>query len=278
MTAAGIVRWSSPPSFRWRGYPFGLEWLALEETSRQRLQSFLQRSGKTVPGASFLQRRPLGWKIVLLSFLVIGFLWAGFVGFWFLALFQENRQLHETVQQREQLVTELTQREQGLRQALTAATTQVSTALEEVVRLGQHAQRLEGNMQQLTLDVQRAQESFAGARAEREALMQRILDLEQERLQLAERLSSIPALQHAIQEAIAARKEARRAVRRLRLQARREAAHQQAQAGNHGYLIRNGRATVAGSTVWIRVYDPESLSPESINSSRHPVTGSVDAP
>ena len=115
-------------------------------------------------------------------------------------------------------------------------------------------------MQQLTLDVQRAEESFTRVRAEREALMQRVLDLEQERLQLTQRLSSIPDLQLAIREAIAARREARRVQRRLRVQAKREAEYQRTQTGNHGYFIRDGRATVGRSTIWIRVHDPSALS------------------
>ena len=260
VTATGVVRWSGPPSPRRRWYPCGLEWLPLEETTRHRLHAFLQHSAQAVPAARSLRRGPIALRIALLGLLILGLVGAGLFGLWLLSVSQENRQLHEAAQQRTLLVNQLKQREQGLQEELGAAKTQLAATLGEVVRLDQHTQRLEGNMQQLTVDMQRAQESFAQARAEREALMQRVLDLEQERLQLTQRLSSIPELRLAIREAIAARKETQRAERRLRLQARRQAERQQGQAGNRGYLIREGQATVSRSTVWIRVHDPSVLS------------------
>ena len=289
VTATGLVRWSSPVDLprrliwgRW--HSVGLEWLPLEETTREHLHRFLEetmRLPRAHPSATRIRGRALR-RVALLTVVVLGFVAAGLLGLWLLLLGQENRRLHETVQQRTALVRQLEQRERGLQQELgtarqelgsvqqelEGAKTQVANTIAEVVRMDQQTQHLEADVERLGQDVAHIQESYVKVREEREQLMQRVLGLQEERLrleqerrQLTHRLSSIPDLRLAIQEAIRARKAEARAQRRLLAQARGQTERQAGQEGNRGYLIRESRPALNRSTVWIRVHEPEASPP-----------------
>ena len=263
LSATGVVRWTAPRS-RWGWYPLGVEWLPLEDPARQRLHALLEvrpPAQVAAPGPATTEappQTPVRWT--LLAAIVSTCFIAGLLGWWLIQLGQENRRLYAAMQQRAALIHQMTQRSQALEQELRTVKTQFATTVGEVVRLDQQTQHLEGHMVQLTQDVERVQRTNAEMRQQREALMQRVLELEQERLQLQKKLSSIPELRVAIRDAINARREAQRTQRRLQRQALREAQHAQAQAGNGGYLLRDGRPTINRSTIWIRVHDPaESL-------------------
>lgn len=112
-------------------------------------------------------------------------------------------------------------------------------------------------MTQLTKDVGRAQAFSAQVQGERDTLMQRVLDLEQERIIFRRHLASIPELHRARQDTMAVRRRQQRMARRLKSLTDRW----QTTAGNRGYVVQAGRLTAGRSTMWIRVHDPQPAEP-----------------
>lgn len=258
VTATGVVRWSNQPASRGRWFPMGLEWLTLEEGTHNRLRSLLgsqvqlSRAPRAFrPARERVLRALLVTTVSLLS-IVIG----GFVAWYVWLLAQENRQLHGAVQQRNVLIRQLAEHDEELRRELGTAKAQLATTMSEVIRLDQQSQRLGGDVQRLTQHVEQVQQSYVAVNEEREALMRRVLDLEQERLLLVRRWSSVPDLRLAIRDAIKVRQEAQRAQWQSRLQAKRDAERQQEALGNRGYLVWEGRPTIRGPGMLIRVHDP----------------------
>ena len=263
LTATGVVRWSH--QLRGGGwYPLGLEWFPLEETTRNRLQSFLtaagQSSARTAKPSQKTSQR-ITWAVVLIAQLLAAALIGTFIYRWVRSLQQENRRLQAELEQRDGVITQLEQEERRLQGELEAANQRFSQTAEEVARLHQQATVLERDVQRLGQEVGQFQDSYAQLREEREELMQRALDLELERTYLARRLSSLSELKVAIREAIEARNHAQRTQWYARAQALREADRQALANGNRGYLIRNGRPTTSSATMQIRVHEPEALSP-----------------
>lgn len=274
LTATGVVRWSGTPSGwgRWRAA--GLEWLPLEETSRNRLYQFLSDEAKTASAqrSRVVARAPRAKgarKRWLLVGVLLGIAVAAFAYIEFQSLQQQNRQLamavgdRETIiRQRDTVITYLGHTGAQLQQELAVSQTRLAATAEEVARLDQRANLLTGEVQQLTQDVERFQQSYVQTREDRDALMQRVLDLELERAHLAQRLKSVPELRQAIHEAIETRKLALDAERRLRFQALRAADSRIDEDDNRGYVIRNGQSTFQpgqpGSPIWIRVLEPEA--------------------
>ena len=265
MTATGTVRWSHPRPRRGRWYPIGIEWLSLDETTRERLHRFLSSRYTTPspvarPGAPRRVVVGSSWRWALVITMVVAVF--GAVGFLLHVrnLQQENRQLTANVEQRDLVIAKLKQNERLLQGELTTAQAHLAATAEEVDRLDQQAQQLGGQIQQLTQDVDRFQQSYAQAKEEREALLAHVADLEQERAIVARRLSSITELRLAIREAIDAHKQAHERERQLRAQAQRDAQVQWLSEGNRGYLIRAGKPTVGRSTMWIKVHELEPVS------------------
>ena len=273
LTVTGVVRWSEGQA-RGRGYPMGLEWLPLEETTSHRLHAFLNAQAREAPRRaevgvwrSLRSVRSLAVGVGIVLAILLGLrLFRGAT-----ALQQENRQLGGAVAQRNEIIQQLELRGAGLEQELTASNTQLATskvqltaAAEAMTQLGRQSQGLEGDVQRLGQEVERfqqsyvqLQESYGQLREEREALMLRVLDLQQERTLLAKRLSSIPDLRRAIRDAIQARTEAQRQVW---LQARlAAAAREQSVEGNRGYLVWEGQPTAGRSALSIKVHEPETL-------------------
>lgn len=263
LTATGTVRWSDPPNRQGRWHSIGLEWLPLEDTTRQRLQQFLDHSARaSIPPLERRSFASLAWDILSKLLIVMGVIGALFAAFflylWIRSLQLENHQLERVVEQRDTVIEQLEQEETRLTFELETSRTHLADTTAEVARLDQQAQSIGQEAERLSQDVGRFQQSYLQVREEREQLMQRVLDLEQERAELAKRLSSIETLRLAIREAIEMRKEAQQEQRLLVLKARRAADDQRLAVGNKGYLVRDGRSTVGGSTVFIRVHEPEA--------------------
>ena len=255
VAATGVVRWShASPTGRW--HPVGLAWLPLEETARRRLAAYFDRQ---IGRAGAARPRRHGARLLMWTALVmLGALGAAVAAARLRSLGIENRALAHTVQQRDQVIAQLEQRGRVLEDTLTLANAHLTQTMGAVAALDQQTRYLERRMAQLTQDVSSAQASSAQVRSERDTLMQRVLDLEQERVILKGRFSSIPDLRRAMQEALALRQRQQRIARRLHhLAARRAERGLPILEGNRGYLMRNGRPAAGGSTVWIRVHDPE---------------------
>ncbi len=271
VTATGSVRWSAS-SREGRWYPLGLEWLPLEETTRDRLQAFLRTPPQAAPARVAVgtraiprERSPYRW-IVLVAWLALIGVASAVVYSWVTRLQEEARQLEAEVAQRNLLIAELTEREQrlakreeSLQRELSTTKTYLATASEEVARLDDQAQELTGEAQRLSREVELFQQSYAQVQEERSRLIQEVIRLEQEKLQLSRRLSSLPELQLAIRETMESRTKARADAKQVRIQRLRSVDTAIREGDNQGYLIRDGRPTaVRGSTLSIRVHDPET--------------------
>jgi outer membrane murein-binding lipoprotein Lpp len=189
LTATGVVRWAEAPRNR-HWYPIGVDWLQLEEAARNRLREFLAGTTQRPrsPAAS-RERRTLvmvGASAALLAGLVV------LLRLW--SLSTENRRLQATVEQRGQAIGQLEQEGARLALELGAANTQLSETSGEVDQLNRQAQGLGEQLGRLTTEVDQVKASYLAVSEERERLMQRVLEIEQERASLASRLSSIPEL------------------------------------------------------------------------------------
>jgi archaellum component FlaC len=253
LTATGVVRWSAtPPHGHW--HAIGLDWLQLDDTTRNRLQRFMSGAAPSAATPPPARRTIVFWVAAAgTSLLLIGVL----VAAWLRSLQWENQQLQAIISQRDAVIAQLAQEESRLKLELGEAKTHLAQTTDEVARLDQQAQGLGEQIQALTAEISRIQNSYLQVRAERAQLIQQVLDLEQERAALRRRLSSVEELKVAIQEAIDMRKAARQAERLAILEARREAQEAALANGNRGYLIRDGRPTLGHTTVWIRVHDPQ---------------------
>ena len=265
LTATGIIRWSGTRPSRGRWYPAGLEWLPLEEAMRQRLHDFLQRQNRSEPAPksrSKTRRLALPKPALLIGALLIPLaMLSAFLAFSFRSLSTENRQLQGAISQRNVLISHLQQKEQTLQAQLSEAKIQLASSLTEVDRLDAHTQHLTSDVARLTSDVERVQQSYHQLQDEREALIRRVMDLEQERLILSRHLASLPHLRVAIREAIEGRKHTQRDAWRRRIESKRAASRPASGSGNRGYLLWQGRST-ARSTTFIRVHDPQAVSSE----------------
>lgn len=275
LTATGAVRWSSSlRQGRW--YRLGMEWLPLEESTRNRLHAFLNTQAK--PEAAEPQPKASGqrfsfnwlvWLAWVVALLTLAALWYS----WIAPLKRQAQALNTEVEQREAIITTLQQRERELAQRqlqlkgeLQTAQSHLATASEEIAQLDVQSRQAAGDAQRLSQEVQLFQQSYARVQSEREQLIQQVLQLEQERLQLKRKLSSVPELQLAIREAIDARKQAQREARRIQRSQWLQAFGQTGrltdteirEQDNRGYIIKDGKPTVTRSTVWIRVRDPEA--------------------
>ena len=257
LTATGVVRWSDMLQ-KGGWHPIGVDWLQVEEATKNRLQRFIASATPPKPHATVPKvgrntqtaLRTIGITLLVLLVAVISL--------WVRSLQWENRQLQAIVEQRNRVINQLGHEEMQLKLTLATAQQHLLETASEVARLDQVAQGFGRQVEQLTGEVGRVQKSYEQIREEREELMQRVLDLETERMLLMWRLSSIDELRLAIREAIDTRRSERQAHWLAFLQTQRVADEQELAKGNQGYLIRNGRPTIGNSTVFIRVHDPEA--------------------
>ena len=251
LTATGVVRWSNPPQ-KGRWYPVGLDWMQVEETTRNRLQQFLSRARNAPPppAPAAAPARSTRRTVVIIAIAIALLLIGGAVWLWGRSLQWENQQLQGVVEQRETVIGHLMLQGTQLRQALGTTKTYVAESIAEIVRLDQQTQKAGIQMDALTLQVERIQDSYTQVREERESLMQHVLNLEQDKVDLAKQLATLQALRVAVQDAVDARRISFwRGVRPL---------DEGMLDGNGGYLLRNGRSTF-GVTSRIRVHDLESF-------------------
>jgi len=258
LTATGVVRWSDLRSPRRRRCRLGLEWLPLEEPARNRLQQFLLTRAHAPRRRAFsLQRmRRRGFRAsraVWLSAVIFGPLLGVLMLIQLLTLRQENRQLQELNEQRSVIIRQLGEQQNQLQQELSSTKSFLAATVEEVTRLDRQAQQLEGELSTLTTDVGKVQASYDAVKAEREELMQRVMDLQLERTALTKQLKVTQELREAITDAIRARRLIRRDAPPVSASKPPDVL-----VGNRGYIIYDGRPTVAKSTMWIRVLNPSA--------------------
>lgn len=263
--ATGVVRWCGPSRSRGRWWPVGLEWLPMEEPARHRLRHFLSTTGATAPADAPAKRTGLD-AVTRYTLISLGAVAVVLAVLWVLVLQAHNQQLQAVAEQRQAVIAALEHRERRLSTALNTAKRHLEETSGEIARVDQYAVVLTQAMGQLQDRVQQAQtsyqdleQSYGAVRQERELLIQRVLDLEQERVRLTAKLASVQELRMAIQDAIDRRKHVRQSQRLLEMEARQAAEEAWLAKGNRGFLVREGRATVGGSTVWIRIHEPEAM-------------------
>lgn len=258
LTVTGEVRWSTPSG---RGCETGLEWLTLDPAASYRLHSFLHdraqamQSRRTVWGKP---QAPAFSPVVRIAAFAAGTLIVTVLAFAAWSLHQTNAQLDAALLQRDAVIGHLEQRAGSLATALGDAHADLERATTEVARLDAQAQSLQTGAQELTSEIQRFQLAYAKGQRERSELIEQILGLEQERMVLTQRLSSLPELRLAVREAI----QARMAEDRLRGRVR-WSTDESAEWGNRGYVLLNAPPVKAGgSGLSITVHDPTAATPQ----------------
>ena len=252
LTTTGIVRWSGAEPERGRGVPVGLEWLPFEETTGHLLHRFLNSSRQTASARAssgrgrVLGRDPSTRRVALRWGILCGLFVAIFC--WQLGgAILDGR--HAMIQRLEEHGTHL-------RSALDSAMMNLRATSDEVERLSQQAQALEGRAQALSQEVTQFQQSSAALHQERSALIDRVLELEQARAALIRRSVPVDELQLAIRETIARKQAAQSFFSRV-LPGTTER-HQWVRAGSRGYRIQDGqRATPSRPFVEVHVHEPE---------------------
>lgn len=261
-TATGAVRWSeaNPAGGGW--HRVGLQWLPLEEVTRNRLHRFLYQQTKqgvtraSTGGAGAAWRfRAWGSLVAWLGVAILALIGVNLAQRLH-ALQGKNSWLGQVVEERNAFIHQLKTREATLQSQLSATRGYLAETAAEVSRLDQHAQGLGGQIQLLNKEVERFQQSYVKVREERGSLLQHVLDLEQERLALSRRLVSSQEVSLVVREAIESRKRALQARERPQMKGERRLSDLEI-VGNEGYIIRDGHPTLGRSTMWIRVYDPE---------------------
>jgi hypothetical protein len=277
MTATGVVRWSGLQLPRGGWYPLGIEWLPLDEATRNRLHRFLYsrppapapRTPSTTPAsAPGRAAAPISARVkrrgAIAAGAAYGALVASGVYVWVNSLEQENRRLESVIVQRNRTIQQLQEEEQRLQEVLGETKTRLASTTGEVTRLDQESKSLKGEVEQLGGDVERFQRSYVRVSGEREQLIRRIMDLEQERAALAKRVASLEELQLAVREAIELR---RQQPPYVYVETQQELDRKELIEGNQGYLVREGRQTSGGSSgLWIRVHDPEAGGQDGLES------------
>ena len=245
--ATGVIRWlnasAGGTSSRW--YASGVEWLSLEEAMRYRLRQFLYNSARRGSARGHPAGTPQTTaRWIQRAAVVCAILAAGLVLSALSTLRHENRLLANAVQERETMIAQATAREARLGRDLGMARAQLTVTANEVTRLDDRARQFGEEVARLSHDVQYFEQSYHSLRAERERLIQCVLDLEQARsAQYREE-----ALQRVIRDAIEVRRRGKSGSL-LTLAPPSD--------WNQGYLIRDGRSTSLGPPVEIRVHEPQ---------------------
>ena len=264
VTVTGTVRWAGRqgPGSSW--HPLGLEWLPTEEVTRNRLREALSNQPESPVRAPVTPRRVfpsnewlLRREVVPHWTLAVGLLAGAGLLMWVALLHGKNRRFAAEVLLRQAMMQQLEQHEGILRHELAVAGAHLSATTEEVSRLAEQAQFLEGEVGQLRQDVEHVQASYRQAREEREQLMQRVLDLAQERVLLTRRLTSMKDLDLAIHEALAARVSQRSAISMSGVTDQQQAPY--IREGNRGYVVQKKPVVSEPPSVRVRVHEPVLL-------------------
>ncbi len=258
LTASGTVRWCAEAAEGRRWYATGLEWSALDETSRYRLHTFLQQR---IAQRRDTADRPEPWGDDRMRWWWVGLVALGaalivLVAF-VLSVLHTNRVLDGAVSHRNAVITRLERQGAQLVSTLEVTQTRLHGTLQELEQLERHAQQLADEAGRLSEDVQQVQAAYAQARADRERLIDEVISLERHRLELGRRLSSIPDLRLAIRDAV----EARAQEDRLRMPPA-WLPTPDTVWGNRGFVLKDGVSTLGPEPggPWIKVHEPEALS------------------
>ena len=262
----GVVRWRAPQGQH--GFPPGLEFEQLDETSRFRLQSFItQRIEPVPPGrpraawarkSSWMSAMSIGWPLMLGLIAATGCLWI-------LSLRREQERLQQALVERTAVMAQLQARQDELQHTLDQ--TRASASL-----MGMETRRLEGQREEFGQEIARLgtnlnalNQEFSKLQAERNALKQWVQALEQQQKILEQRLSSIPELRKALRQAYVRQSQQQRAQMlqwwAARFRPTAKSVDRLVEGGNRGYLVRDGQSTAASNAsapLAIRVLAPES--------------------
>lgn len=268
LTATGEVRWCQARGGRGGRHRIGLAWLPLEETTQDRLTRFLYHAAQSTAA----RRADRSWRVMcsqalrgrgwVTSFLGIGLLVGGWV---LLTLYRHNQDLEGVVHAQRSTLSHLEQRDQLMQRELESARQTLRTTSEDVARLNEQAEALGQRAVRLTQDVARFQASYHQVQQEREALIERVVSLEQARAALVRQAVPLQELQLAIREAVARRQLAG------------EPAPERspsANLGNSGYVRHRDPAVPEyQAPTRIRVHTPELPSVPSAQSAKDPSAG-----
>ena len=274
LTATGVIRWSGPESPKGNWHRAGVEWLPLEDATRNRLHQFLE-TAKPAPSRGTTKSAGTSIRRIALiaSAVAIGLFGWGLYR-WASQVETENTELVSSVKRRDAIIHFLGQEGQRLKFDLGEARQHLAETAGEVAQLDLQAQFFGKEVERLNQAVTQFQRSSIESREERAQLIQRVLTLEQEKASLAKRLNSVDELKLAIREAIGRRKQVQQVDRLTILKTKRDTQERWLSQGNRGYLVRDGRPTIGRSTVWIRVREPEAVT----SISAPPIVHSGDAP
>ena len=258
----GIVRWRQPDAATEKGYPVGVEFEGLDETTRFCLQSFIAGQTQREPHTNRLGQRmrrlrtsslirvlKIGWPLVI-----------GLVGaagcVWILSLQRRQEQLRETIAERAAIITQLEAQRQQLQQELDQARVAASSAGAEVEQLQAQRTQFETQVTALTQNLGELQQAYRQLREERDTLKQWVQALENQQQALEQRLTSVPELRKALRQASRVRAKERLERWRQWLTRLHREPSETPMEGNGGYLIRDGQPTTTSSRLSIRVLDP----------------------
>ena len=191
ITATGLIAWSSDQPVDGHWHRFGITWFPLEETARDQLRSLLNTPVKAPhPRWNLVVSMGSGrWSKQRLRAIWI----LGGVGVVALLLWK-YAQLETALQKRQVMIEQLQQREAQLQRERASAQTVLAETVRELVRLDQQTLGVGAAVEQLSADISTIQHSYGQLREEREQLIQRTRELEQERAMLAQQFSTTEAL------------------------------------------------------------------------------------
>ncbi len=158
LTLTGRVQWIQPDALRGSWYWVGLEWLALEDSQRNRLEITLRHPPFMSNLRSWPRPPQFLSKNAVVCWLIAGLLGIGALGYglqWPGLLRQENRYLFSELKRRDIHIAGLKDRQHKLQQELDHAQSRLAVTSEEVARLDWHTQSLERAMQQVKQDIKR---------------------------------------------------------------------------------------------------------------------------
>jgi len=238
LAMTGSVQWASDRRLNGHGFPVGVEWLPVDEGAHHRLQELLAELAKEPAAlaprhATVRRMRAVMWGMAA-GLVISGIVWVG-------RRWQAQTWPERLLANRNAAVAQLRREAADLRSALREADAQLLATSRDVNRLSGQAGQLEGAARVFHQSLAALQASDVLIRQERDALIRRVLSLEQERLQLIRRSVPPREVERAVREAIAARTH-----------------RPPVAAGNRGYLVQAHRSSAPRPAMWIRVHQPES--------------------
>ena len=258
----GIVRWRQPDAATEKGYPVGVEFEGLDETTRFCLQSFIAEQAQRETRTNGIGQR-MRWLRTSPLIRVLGIGWPLVIGLvgaggcvWILSLQRQQEQLRSTIAERAAIITQLEAQHQQLQHALDQARATASSAGTEVAQLQAQRTQFETQIASLTQHLGELQQGYRQLTEERDALKQWVQTLEHQQQAFEQRLASIPELHRALGQAYRVQAKERLEHRRQRLARRHREPAQTPMEGNGGYLIRGGQPTTTSGRLSIRVLDP----------------------